>query len=100
MATVLFDTTADKFVLLFSADWFRPHWALTGFIPKDGDGAAFQHEIRNLAGRMMDDAPRYWHTNFSDKRIADTREAFLDALTRHEGEGSNLGLVRALVMGR
>ena len=68
---------ADKFVLLFSADWFRPNWALTGFVPIDG--GAFQRDIRDIVERMMDDAPCYWHIDFSEARLRDTtREGFLE----------------------
>ena len=58
------NTVADKVVLLFSADWFRPHWALTGFVPEEAD--AFQREVRDLVDRMMDDTTCYWHINFSE----------------------------------
>ena len=90
---------ADKFVLLFSADWFRPHWALTGFVPKDGDSAALQREARDLVDRMMGDTACYWHIDPTEGRRKETRNALLDALSRHHGEGSNLGLIHALIMG-
>ena len=91
------NTIADKFALLFSADWFRPHWALTGFVPKNG--AAFQGDIRDVVKRMMGDTPCYWHIDFTEHRLGETREALLGSLTRHEGKGSNSSLIRALIIG-
>lgn len=93
------NTIADKFALLFSTDWFRPYRTLTGFTPRAGNEAAFQHEIRALVGRMMSDTPCYWHINFSDERLADIRRGLLDILDRHESDESNLSFIRALVIG-
>lgn len=91
------NNVADKFVLLFSADWFRPYWGLTGFVPKDGDG--FQRDIRDLVGCMLDDMPCYWHIDFSEARLAKTRDGFLATLDQHHEQESNLALIRAMIAG-
>jgi hypothetical protein len=93
------NTTADKFVLLFSSDWFRPHWELTGFVPKDGESEAIQQEMRDLVTPMMDGAACYWDINFTDDRLAQTRADLLTSLIQHAAEESNLSLIRALVSG-
>ena len=91
------NTVADKFVLLFSADWYRPYWSMTGFVPRADLGTAFQNEMREAVAGIMGDATCYWDVRFSERRLGQTRNALLSALDRHSGEDSKLGFIRALV---
>jgi len=93
------NTMADKFVLLFSTDWFRPHWTLTGFVPRTGTAPAFQQETRDFVSSMMGDATSYWDLPFTDRRLSSTRDFLFDALDRYHAEESKLGLIRAMVAG-
>jgi len=43
------NTDADKFVLLFSSDWFMPYWHVLGLDVRDGHAPRFQGVMRQLA---------------------------------------------------
>ena len=90
---------ADKFVLLFSVDWFCPHWTLTGFVTRPEVATAFQQVMRDLVGSIMGDAKHYWDVSFSALRLGQTRDAFLEAVGRNHAPESSLGLIYALVAG-
>lgn len=89
--------TADKFVLLFSADWFRPHWKLTGFVPRKGEAVAFQDEMRRLVSELMDGEASYWNADFGAARVSETRNRFLTAVDRFHSDESALGFIRETV---
>ena len=73
------NNTADKFVLLFSADWFRPFWHVTGFKVQPGSDGDFQQEMRSEVRALIDDAEQYWHVPFTEQRIENTRSALLSS---------------------
>ena len=93
-------TTADKFALLFSTDWFRPHWTVTGFVPQAADGQLFQQSMRKLVDAIIGDAPSYWLVEFSEPRLCRTRDEFLQALDSCDSSQSDLSLIRAMVANR
>ena len=62
------NTKADKFVMLFSADWFRPYWYVTGFKADAESRDLFQQEMRSQVKALMGDADQYWHLSFKNQR--------------------------------
>jgi len=90
---------ADKFALLFSSDWFRPYWPVSGFVARRGDEGLFQQRIRSLVSRIIQDADCYWNVSFAETRVAETRSAFLNIMERSASRESKLSLIRAIVDG-
>ena len=88
---------ADKFALLFSSDWFRPYWRVSGFVPRPGDEDLFQQRMRSLVGRMMQGTDCYWSVSFAETRLAETRHAFLNVVEGSASHESKLSLIRAIV---
>jgi hypothetical protein len=88
---------ADKFVLLFSSDWFRPYWRVSGFVPKPGDEDLFQQSMRSLVGRMMQDTDCYYDVSFAETRLGETGRAFLSVVEGSASHESKLSLIRAIV---
>jgi hypothetical protein len=71
----------DKLVMLLSADWFFPYWDLIGIFTKDKRKSLLREGCREIVRQIMSNATQYWHTNFSEARVKDTR-AILDALLK------------------
>jgi hypothetical protein len=94
------NNTADKFVLLFSADWYRPYWGMLGLVPGAALATPFQTEMREAVAGILGDAACYWDVSFSKSRLGQTRDALFGGLNRHSAHESKLGFIRALVEGR
>ncbi|MBO9576136.1 MAG: hypothetical protein J7494_10395 [Sphingobium sp.] len=83
-------TDADKYILLFSSDWFMPYWQVLGLQVREGHALRFQQTMRALATELMKDAKEYWHIAFGEDRVQSTREKWLGALTSHSAKTSRL----------
>lgn len=71
----------DKMVMLLSADWFAPYWHLIGIFTNDKKRSPFREGCREIVRQIIGSATQYWHTNFSEARVKETR-AMLDALIK------------------
>jgi hypothetical protein len=90
------NTIADRFVLLFSADWFKPYWKITGFWPKPGLAEACQLRMRALVERLVDGASTYWEIDFTADRIHSTRADFITLITDLRDPASDVEYIDAL----
>ena len=71
----------DQVVMLLSADWFAPYWHLIGIFAEDKKGSRLRKGCREIVRQIIGSATQYWHTNFSEARVKETR-AMLDALIK------------------
>ena len=71
----------DKLVMLLSSDWFFPYWDLIGIFTNNKRKSLLSEGCREIVRQIMSTATQYWHTNFSEARVKETR-AMLDALIK------------------
>src|SRR5580698_2995681 len=71
----------DKLVMLLSSDWFFPYWDLIGIFTNKKRKSLLSEGCREIVRQIMSTATQYWHTNFSEARVKETR-AMLDALIK------------------
>jgi hypothetical protein len=69
--------TVDQLVMLFSADWFRPHWSTLGIRTGAKAQEGFQRECQTIVRQIVGNAETYWLTSFEDERLAETQRQFL-----------------------
>ncbi|MFL6848183.1 MAG: hypothetical protein ACJ8EI_07415 [Sphingomicrobium sp.] len=80
-------------MMLFSADWFRPYWYVTGFQAQPASNDLFQQEMRSQVKALMSDADQYWNVSFNERRLDGTRQALLESLRRHAAPEADLRLI-------
>lgn len=93
------NTIADRLVLLFSADWFKPYWRIMGFWPKSGLAEACQLRMRAIVERLVDGASTYWETDFTADRIHSTRADFIRLIADLRDPASDMEYIDALTNG-
>lgn len=93
------NTIADRLVLLFSADWFKPYWKITGFWPKLGLAEACQLRMRAHVESLVDGARTYWEIDFTPDRILSTREDFITLISDLRHPASDVAYINALTNG-
>jgi hypothetical protein len=71
----------DKLVMLLSADWFFPHWHLTGIFTEDKKKSSLREGCREIVQQIISGATQYYETSFSVARVTESR-AMLDVLLR------------------
>jgi hypothetical protein len=67
------DTTADKFAMLLSTDWFTPYWALIGL--DAGNHVCLQQGCREIVKQLIGSEENYYLISFADDRLSATRDA-------------------------
>ena len=72
----------DRLVLLLSADWFFPYWDLIGIFTNNKRKSLLSEGCREIVRQIMSTATRYWHTNFSEARVKETRAHKLGSRAR------------------
>lgn len=90
---------ADRFALLFSADWFKPYWEIMGFSPNLGLAEEFQLRMRVLVESLVDGAKTYWEIDFAPNRILSTRKVFVTLITDLQDPASDTAYINALTNG-
>jgi len=59
--------------MLFSTDWFAPHWSVLGIEAKT-EQKPFQNGCREIVLQLIGDAENYYEIDFSATRIENTRQ--------------------------
>jgi len=72
---------ADRCVLLFSTDWFRPYWPLLGLYVITGEEQRLVEAMRGAVRELIAQQNDYFDVDFGDARIAGTKKRWLDALS-------------------
>jgi hypothetical protein len=93
---VLTSSTTDMLIMLLSTDWFFPHWPLIGIRVDPGVARTIQAGCRDLVRQFTSGAEEYWHVDFSDDRVHQTRSQFLKLLTQSEAPETVLALVESI----
>lgn len=89
--------TVDYWVMLFSADWFVPHWRASGVQADSQEQRKFQASCRDLVRWIVGDAENYWQTSFDDARINETKNRLIRAAERAIREQDSVARIRRLI---
>lgn len=87
----------DKVVMLLSADWFFPHWHLIGIFTDDRKKSLLREGCREIVRQIMSTATQYWHTNFSEARVKESRAMFDVLLKRCDLEEVSVNRIIGLI---
>jgi hypothetical protein len=93
------NTIADRLVLLFSADWFKPYWKMMGFWPNLGQAEVCQSRMRAQVECLIDGASTYWEIDFTPRRILSTRGDFITLIGDLRHPASDIAYINALTNG-
>jgi hypothetical protein len=63
----------DRFVMLLSTDWFKPHWNTIGVETDESQKDCIQHGAREVVRQIMSGIDEYWLASFAPERIEATR---------------------------
>jgi hypothetical protein len=63
----------DQLVMLLSTDWFKPYWNSIGLDINENAKASIQQGCRQILGQILSGVENYYHTSFSEERLAQTR---------------------------
>ena len=84
------DFRADKFIMLFSTDWFFDYWSVLGVAFTPENKIRFQHGCQGIVRDMVGDAAEYWLIHFSNERVRRTLSLLQDLLIECEVSDVNV----------
>lgn len=94
------EASADKLVMLLSADWFYPFWNQVGLDIDDSKRKKLQENCRALVRELMANYAEYWLISFAPERIATTYQGLLKSCARLRIPDPQSSQIREIVEGK